>query len=113
MTTHPITTGRHSRQPSLLTAWRWLLNQLDAWLLGGDPGRHESHTRPAFGVDMQFVGDLHDLNAEVMRDGWNRAMLIPTEPIPVIDYHAVVDGVLVPQVTDLTATDIAFLGGVR
>lgn len=60
--------GRHARPPSLLAAWLWLVNQLDAWLLGGDPGRHEKHEiRAAFGVDDQFVETLHRWNAEDAR----------------------------------------------
>jgi hypothetical protein len=64
-----VAMGRHARTPSLLTALRWLVNQLGWWLLGGDPGRHERHdirpvVRPDSGADEQYAETLHRWNVE-------------------------------------------------
>lgn len=64
-----IAAGRHARPPSLLAVWLWLVNQLDAWLLGGDPGRHErieitKPVRAEFGADPAYGDTLHGWNAE-------------------------------------------------
>lgn len=77
----PIHEPQHARPPSLLTFLRWVIACLDA-ILGATGGRHEAAARPAFGADDTYATDLHTWN-EVAIEGWDRAMLVPTEPFNV------------------------------